>query len=205
MFSFSSTATKNFPANRLNAMNNMNATNVQLHASICESDANGKDQVTKVLFIFSINLSVLYFIKMPRISRVYTLTTLWKIKTATEHQENCLHPKKSGAEVMQALEATDATQSEDKKLFATLIELLSYEKIIFNGKLYCFGFVFLSFFIDEWIYIYIKQKTQTYKWNRIVRMNMSISCSMRHHDFRHLTINGWWRPESIMPNVIRTR
>lgn len=45
-----------------------------------------------------------------------------------------MHPKKSGAEVMLALEATDATQSEDKKLFNILIELLSYEKIIFNGK-----------------------------------------------------------------------
>lgn len=46
-----------------------------------------------------------------------------------------MHPKKSGAEVMLALEATDATQSEDKKLFNILIELLSYEKIIFNGNL----------------------------------------------------------------------
>lgn len=36
---------------------------------------------------------------------------------------------------MLALQATDATQSEDKKLFNTLIELLSYEKIIFNGKI----------------------------------------------------------------------
>lgn len=45
-----------------------------------------------------------------------------------------MHPKKSGAEVMLALEATDATQSEDKKLFNILIELLSYEKIIFNGN-----------------------------------------------------------------------
>lgn len=52
---------------------------------------------------------------------------------ATEHEANCSHPKKSGAEVMLALQATDATQSEDKKLFNVLIELLSYEKIIFNG------------------------------------------------------------------------
>lgn len=52
---------------------------------------------------------------------------------AGEHEPNCLHPKKSGAEVMAALEATEANNSEDKKLFGTLIELLSYEKIIFNG------------------------------------------------------------------------
>lgn len=119
IFLFSSTATKNFRANRLNAMNNMNATNVQPLANIYESVASGKDQVTKVLFCYCLTLNCLYF---------------FILKTATEHQENCLHPKKSGAEVMQALEATDATQSEDKKLFATLIELLSYEKIIFNGK-----------------------------------------------------------------------
>ncbi|KAJ6635224.1 Cysteine and histidine-rich protein 1 like [Pseudolycoriella hygida] len=58
----------------------------------------------------------------------------WKgpLHEATEHEANCSHPKKSGAEVMIALQATDATQSEDKKLFNTLIELLSYEKIIFN-------------------------------------------------------------------------
>lgn len=56
-------------------------------------------------------------------------------KIASEHEENCLHPKKTGAEVMLALQANEADQSEEKKLFSTLIELLSYEKIIFNGKL----------------------------------------------------------------------
>lgn len=35
---------------------------------------------------------------------------------------------------MLALESTEANQCEEKKLFTTLIELLSYEKIIFNGK-----------------------------------------------------------------------
>lgn len=68
---------------------------------------------------------------------------------AIEHQENCSHPKKSGAEVMLALEATDATQSEDKKLFITLIELLSYEKIIFNGN-----FILLHFKLSN-IYIFL--------------------------------------------------
>lgn len=53
---------------------------------------------------------------------------------APEHEKLCSHPKKTGAEVMQALQATDAEINEEKKLFSTLIELLSYEKIIFNGK-----------------------------------------------------------------------
>lgn len=48
------------------------------------------------------------------------------------HETNCAHPKKSGAEVMVALHAHDARAAEEKKLFLTLIDLLSYEKIIFN-------------------------------------------------------------------------
>lgn len=59
---------------------------------------------------------------------------MFLIFTAKEHEKNCLHPKKTGAEVMLALEAHVAEINEEKKLFSTLIELLSYEKIIFNGK-----------------------------------------------------------------------
>lgn len=36
---------------------------------------------------------------------------------------------------MSALEAHDAKIKEEKKMFNTLIDLLSYEKIIFNGWL----------------------------------------------------------------------
>ncbi|BFF97687.1 cysteine and histidine-rich protein 1 homolog [Drosophila madeirensis] len=50
----------------------------------------------------------------------------------TEHERNCSHPKKSGYEVMAALEAHDLKIKEEKKMFNTLIDLLSYEKIIFN-------------------------------------------------------------------------
>ncbi|CAD7004346.1 unnamed protein product [Ceratitis capitata] len=49
-----------------------------------------------------------------------------------EHERNCLHPTKSGFEVMAALEAYDAKIKEEKKMYLTLIDLLSYEKIIFN-------------------------------------------------------------------------
>ena len=65
---------------------------------------------------FKLNLRILYLI-------------------ATEHERNCLHPTKSGYEVMTALEIHDAKIKEEKKMFSTLIDLLSYEKIIFNGKL----------------------------------------------------------------------
>ncbi|XP_059227034.1 zinc finger TRAF-type-containing protein 1 homolog [Stomoxys calcitrans] len=50
----------------------------------------------------------------------------------SEHELNCLHPNKSGYDVMAALEAHDAKIKEEKKMFNTLIDLLSYEKIIFN-------------------------------------------------------------------------
>lgn len=53
---------------------------------------------------------------------------------ANEHERNCLHPQKSGYEVMAALEAHDVKIKEEKKMFNTLIDLLSYEKIIFNGQ-----------------------------------------------------------------------
>lgn len=50
----------------------------------------------------------------------------------TQHERVCLHPHKSGYEVMSALEAYDAKMKDEKKMFGTLIDLLSYEKIIFN-------------------------------------------------------------------------
>lgn len=66
---------------------------------------------------------------------------------ANEHERNCLHPTKSGYEVMAALEAHDARIKDEKKMFNTLIDLLSYEKIIFNGNLYTslnYAYIILS-------------------------------------------------------------
>lgn len=37
---------------------------------------------------------------------------------------------------MLALQENDAHENEERKLFSTLIELLSYEKIIFNGMFF---------------------------------------------------------------------
>lgn len=47
---------------------------------------------------------------------------------------------------MLALEANEAAQSEEKRLFTTLIDLLSYEKIIFNGKYYYYYCLFYYHF-----------------------------------------------------------
>lgn len=41
----------------------------------------------------------------------------------------------SGADVMAALQDREAKYNEEKKLFSCLVDLLSYEKITFNGEL----------------------------------------------------------------------
>lgn len=49
------------------------------------------------------------------------------------HQENCIHPKKSGAEVMEILDVFDNEMEKEKKLYSNIFDLLNYEKITFNG------------------------------------------------------------------------
>lgn len=102
----------------------MNVKCAQQIASFNESDANGRVPFMKV--------------SIPSISSKkefyhYLINPFDFQHTALEHEKVCLHPKKSGAEVMLALQANDVALNEERKLFSTLIELLSYEKIIFNG------------------------------------------------------------------------
>ncbi|ALC43011.1 CG32486, partial [Drosophila busckii] len=70
----------------------------------------------------------------PTKCKYHRIGCLWRgpHHETTEHERNCLHPQKSGYEVMAALEAHDLKIKEEKKMFSTLIDLLSYEKIIFN-------------------------------------------------------------------------
>lgn len=70
----------------------------------------------------------------PTNCKYFRIGCLWKgpVHEAPEHEKNCAHPKKSGYEVMSALQSHDAKYEEERKLYSTLIELLSYEKIIFN-------------------------------------------------------------------------
>jgi len=49
-----------------------------------------------------------------------------------EHEESCAHPKKTGSEVMDALQVIDLKQLEEKKLYDSIFDLLSYEKITFH-------------------------------------------------------------------------
>lgn len=51
---------------------------------------------------------------------------------APEHELTCTHPHRSGAEVMDALQLIDLKFEEEKRLYNTVFDLLSYEKITFN-------------------------------------------------------------------------
>lgn len=48
------------------------------------------------------------------------------------HEQTCTHPHRSGAEVMEALQVVDQRNEEEKKLYDSVFDLLSYEKITFN-------------------------------------------------------------------------
>ena len=49
------------------------------------------------------------------------------------HEASCAHPKKTGEEVMEALKVVDERTSNEMKLYKTIFNLLSFEKIAFNG------------------------------------------------------------------------
>lgn len=52
-----------------------------------------------------------------------------------EHENQCAHPHRTGAEVMDSLLAMDQEMTEEKKLYDNIFDLLGYEKITFNGTL----------------------------------------------------------------------
>lgn len=50
-----------------------------------------------------------------------------------EHEAHCVHPHRTGADVMEALREIDARTLEERRLYDNVFDLLSYEKITFNG------------------------------------------------------------------------
>lgn len=50
-----------------------------------------------------------------------------------EHETHCVHPHRTGADVMEALLDIDARTLEERRLYDNVFDLLSYEKITFNG------------------------------------------------------------------------
>ena len=63
---------------------------------------------------------------------------IWKISfilvSYQVHESVCVHPHRSGGELMDYLLNMDGNHQEEKKLYATLFDLLSFEKIAFSGK-----------------------------------------------------------------------
>ena len=51
------------------------------------------------------------------------------------HENSCSHPQKSGLEIMDCLNKIDDAQSAQQLLFKDIFNLLSFEKVTFNGKL----------------------------------------------------------------------
>lgn len=80
----------------------------------------------------------LYCEERPTNCQYIRIGCQWRgpVHEAVNHEQNCAHPRKTGAEVMSALEAKDKELVEEKKLFSIMVDLLSYEKIIFNGKIW---------------------------------------------------------------------
>jgi len=52
----------------------------------------------------------------------------------TEHELVCVHPHRTGAEIMEALCVMDAKREEEKRLYDCVFDLLSYERCTFAGK-----------------------------------------------------------------------
>lgn len=51
-----------------------------------------------------------------------------------EHSSQCAHPKKEGREIIHSLKDKDAEADEEQQSMNLLINVLSFEKVCFNGK-----------------------------------------------------------------------
>lgn len=49
-----------------------------------------------------------------------------------QHEKECVHPNKNGAEVMEALQIMDQKLADERVLYESIFDLLTYEKITFN-------------------------------------------------------------------------
>jgi hypothetical protein len=59
------------------------------------------------------------------------------------HSEQCAHPNKPAKEIMSYLKEKDAEVQEEQQTMMQLCNLLSFEKVCFNGiSFFCFFFFF---------------------------------------------------------------
>ena len=50
------------------------------------------------------------------------------------HESTCAHPRKSGDDIMEALQVIDTERQAEMRLFQNIFSLLSFEKIAFSGR-----------------------------------------------------------------------
>ncbi|XP_045473358.1 cysteine and histidine-rich protein 1 homolog [Harmonia axyridis] len=50
----------------------------------------------------------------------------------SEHENECAHPHRSGADVMESLRTIDQEIADERKIYDSIFELLGFEKILFN-------------------------------------------------------------------------
>lgn len=71
-----------------------------------------------------------------------------------EHEAHCVHPHRTGADVMEALREIDARTLEERRLYDNVFDLLSYEKITFNGLYQLLNIIITQLYTDIYMYIY---------------------------------------------------
>lgn len=65
-----------------------------------------------------------------------------------EHEVHCVHPNRTGADVMEALRDIDARTLEERRLYDNIFDLLSYEKITFTGLYQSISFYIMRVLAD---------------------------------------------------------
>lgn len=82
-------------------------------------------------------IDIFYFIPVRRISscKYSRIGCPWRGPNheIPEHETHCAHPHRTGSDVMEALREIDARTLEERRLYDNVFDLLSYEKITFNG------------------------------------------------------------------------
>lgn len=156
-FFFDSFAIKNFHARHWIITNVTNARNVPPSANIPSSVANGRDQRTRQR-----NTKLLALIQRVIAQPTKLCSTLLIRHVLLE----------SGADVMAALQDREAKYNEEKKLFSCLVDLLSYEKITFNGELN------LKYFFLSWLsacYVTWDETKSTWSFLKLFKGKLSKS------------------------------
>jgi len=125
----------------------------------------------------------------------------WKgpIHEAPEHEKVCIHPRKSGGEVLGALETRDSKHSDEKKLFLSLVDLLNYEKIIFNDL------QLKPYRTDEYVHklYYETSKFSAFNHQWVVKATINnLQRDVHEHSERHIAYQLILKTKTTVPLAI---